>query len=133
MSDVTRDLTEATTVHLGIVDASGTIREKRLGSAAAARAFRSGWSFIDAIDWWGPDDTVWRAGGSRSNRAVVDVESARPYPFGDDAAFFLADFAPPLRDLSPRARAQDLVTQELGLRSDLDIRRALERQVDAER
>ena len=32
-----------------------------------------------------------------------------------------------------RARAQDLVTQELGLRSDLDIRRALERQVDAER
>ncbi|EFI53359.1 MULTISPECIES: relaxase/mobilization nuclease domain-containing protein [Afipia] len=32
-----------------------------------------------------------------------------------------------------RARAQDLATQELGLRSDLDIRRALERQVDAER
>ena len=32
-----------------------------------------------------------------------------------------------------RARAQDLVTQALGLRSDLDIRRALERQVDAER
>ncbi len=32
-----------------------------------------------------------------------------------------------------RARAQDLVTHELGLRSDLDIRRALERQVDAER
>ncbi|MFQ3452417.1 DUF3363 domain-containing protein [Bradyrhizobium sp. UFLA01-814] len=32
-----------------------------------------------------------------------------------------------------RARAQDLVTQELGLRSDLDIHRSLERQVDAER
>ena len=32
-----------------------------------------------------------------------------------------------------RARAQDLVTQELGLRSDIDIRHALERQVDAER
>src|SRR5208282_1135643 len=32
-----------------------------------------------------------------------------------------------------RARAQDLVTQELGLRSDLDIRHALERQVGAER
>jgi type IV secretory pathway VirD2 relaxase len=32
-----------------------------------------------------------------------------------------------------RARAQDLVTQELGLRSDLDIRHALERQVEAER
>jgi type IV secretory pathway VirD2 relaxase len=31
-----------------------------------------------------------------------------------------------------RARAQDLVTQELGPRTDLDIQRALERQVDAE-
>ncbi|MCA1437233.1 DUF3363 domain-containing protein [Bradyrhizobium sp. BRP20] len=31
-----------------------------------------------------------------------------------------------------RARAQDLVTQELGLRSDLDIHRSLERQVEAE-
>jgi glutamine synthetase len=102
-------LAGATTVHLGLVDASGTLREKRLSAAAAERALRSGWSFIDAIDWWGPDDTVWRSGGSRSNRALVDVESARPYPFGDDAAFFLADFAPPLRDLSPRARTQDLV------------------------
>ncbi len=32
-----------------------------------------------------------------------------------------------------RARAQDFVTQELGPRSDLDIRRALERQIKAER
>lgn len=32
-----------------------------------------------------------------------------------------------------RARAQDLATQELGLRSDPDIRRSLERQVEADR
>jgi type IV secretory pathway VirD2 relaxase len=32
-----------------------------------------------------------------------------------------------------RARTQDLVTRELGLRSDLEIQRSLERQVDAER
>ena len=32
-----------------------------------------------------------------------------------------------------RARAQDLVTQELGLRTDLEINRNLERQVEAER
>lgn len=31
-----------------------------------------------------------------------------------------------------RARAQDLVTQELGQRNDIEIHRALERQVDAE-
>lgn len=32
-----------------------------------------------------------------------------------------------------RAQARDIVTQELGLRTDLDIQRTLERQVDAER
>src|SRR3546814_3935375 len=32
-----------------------------------------------------------------------------------------------------RARAQDLVTQELGPRTDHEIRRNLERQIDAER
>ncbi|MGH6764481.1 MAG: relaxase/mobilization nuclease domain-containing protein [Bradyrhizobium sp.] len=32
-----------------------------------------------------------------------------------------------------RARAQDLVTQELGVRSDIDIRRNLDNQIDAER
>jgi type IV secretory pathway VirD2 relaxase len=32
-----------------------------------------------------------------------------------------------------RARAQDLITQELGPRTDLDIRRAVERQIEAER
>jgi type IV secretory pathway VirD2 relaxase len=32
-----------------------------------------------------------------------------------------------------RARAQDLITQELGPRTDLDVRRTLERQIDAER
>ncbi|HTU39013.1 MAG TPA: hypothetical protein VMF35_13535 [Acidimicrobiales bacterium] len=103
------DLAQARTVHLGLVDASGTLREKRLGPSAATHAIRAGWSFIDAVDWWGPDDTVWRSGGSRSVQALVDVNSGRPYPFGDDAAFFLADFIAPLRDLSARARVQDLV------------------------
>lgn len=32
-----------------------------------------------------------------------------------------------------RARAQDMITQELGLRTDLEIRRTLERQLDSER
>jgi glutamine synthetase len=104
-----QDLVDASTLHLGLVDASGTVREKRLGAAAAARALRSGWSFIDAVDWWGPDDTVWRGGGSRSAPATIDLGSGRPYPVDHDAAFFLADFDPPLRDVSPRARIQDLV------------------------
>jgi glutamine synthetase len=109
VSDVAKDLTGASTLHLGLFDAAGTLREKRLGAMAAARALRSGWSFIDAVDWWSPDDSVWRTGGSRSIRAAVDLDSGRPYPFGADGALFLADFVGPLRDLSARARVQDLV------------------------
>ena len=97
------------TVHLGLVDASGTVREKRLGASAAARAFEDGWSFIDAIQWWGPDDTMWRSGGASSGAAAVDTDSGRAYPFADDAAFFFAEFGAPLRELSGRFQLQRMV------------------------
>jgi glutamine synthetase len=89
-------------VHLGLFDASGVLRSKRLAPTGARRAFEEGWSFIDAIQWWSPDDTVWRQAGTASQRAVVDPGSGRPYPFASDAAVFLAEFAPPLCELSPR-------------------------------
>jgi glutamine synthetase len=97
------------TVHLGLVDASGTLREKRLGRLAATRAFEDGWSFIDAIQWWGPDDTVWQRAGATSGHASVETDSGRNYPFAGDAAFFLAEFGAPLRELSPRFQLQRMV------------------------
>ncbi len=97
------------TVHLGLFDASGVLRQKRLSAPAAARAMESGWSFIDAIQWWGHDDSVRRTGGSTSYPARVELDSGRPYPFGPDAALFLAEFEAPLRDLSPRSQLQRLV------------------------
>ncbi len=105
------------TVHRGLVDASGTVRAKRLSPASAARAFEDGWSFIDAIEWWGPDDTVWRGGGAGTAHAVADLESGRPYPFGSDAALFLAEFEAPLCVLSPRHQLQRMVERgaEAGL------------------
>ena len=57
------------TVHLGLFDASGVLRQKRLNAPAAARAMESGWSFVDAVQWWGLDDTVRRTGGSISHPA----------------------------------------------------------------
>jgi glutamine synthetase len=109
------------TVHLGVFDASGVLRSKRLELEAARRAFEESWSFIDAIQWWGPDDAVWRPAGAGSQRAEVDVASGRPYPFAADAAVFLAEFAPPLRELSPRHQLQRMVAMAdaagLGLRA----------------
>jgi glutamine synthetase len=108
------------TVHLGLVDASGTLREKRLGPAAAARAFEAGWSFIDAIQWWGPDDRLTEGFGAASGDAAVEPDSARPYPFAEDGALFLAEFAGPLRELSPRFQLQRMI--DLAAASNVDAR-----------
>jgi glutamine synthetase len=89
-------------VHLGLVDASGVLRSKRLESTGTARAFEEGWSFIDAIQWWDPDDRLWREAGATSHPAAVDPGSGRPYPFAPDAAVFFAEFTSTLRELSPR-------------------------------
>jgi glutamine synthetase len=89
-------------VHLGLVDASGVVRSKRLEPTAAGRAFEEGWSFIDAIQWWTADDTVWHQSGATSQSTAVDPGSGRRYAFDANAAFFLAEFATPLRELSPR-------------------------------
>ena len=97
------------TVHLGLFDASGVLRSKRLELSAARRAFEEGWSFIDAIQWWGPDDALWRQAGARSQSAEVDPGSGRPYPFATDAVLFLAEFAPPLCELSPRFQLRRMV------------------------
>jgi glutamine synthetase len=78
------------------------IRSKRLEAAAARRAFEEGWSFIDAIQWWTADDTLWHQTGATSRPAAVDPDSGRRYPFDTDAALFLAEFTPPLCQLSPR-------------------------------
>ena len=74
-----------------------------------SRALRSGWSFIDAVDWWGPDDRTWRAAGAVEQPATVDPASGRPYPFDPDAMLFLAEFTGPLADLSPRTQLARLV------------------------
>jgi len=96
-------------IHLALVDASGTVREKRLGPAAAARAFEGGWSFIDAIQWWDAADHSARFGGSVDADAAVDRTSGRRYPFEPEAALFLADFTGALGELSPRVQLRRLV------------------------
>ena len=96
-------------VHVALLDPSGTLREKRLGRPAAARAFERGWSFIDAIGWWGPDDSVWRAGGSEHQPARLDTGSGRHHPFEENSVLVLAEFEGPLAELSPRYQVRKMV------------------------
>ncbi len=108
-------------VHLGLFDASGVLRQKRLSAGAAARAVARGWSFIDAIQWWGPRDELRRAGGSEHQAVVLDAGSGRRYPFEDRAALFLAEFEGPLAELSPRHQLDRMIDRAaaLGLEADL--------------
>lgn len=97
-------------VHLGIWDASGVLRQKRLGLPAAARAFEQGWSFIDTIEWWSPDETAPGAPTAGHQAARVDTASGRPHPFDSRTAVFSAEFAgAPLDELSARYQMQRLV------------------------
>ncbi|HEY1651702.1 MAG TPA: hypothetical protein VGG09_07445 [Acidimicrobiales bacterium] len=97
-----------TTIHCALVDASGTLRSKRLSAVAAARALEQGWSFIDAVQWWGPDDALGRHAGARSQPAIIELDSGRPYPFGTGGAIFLAEFTEPLGELSARHQLRRL-------------------------
>jgi glutamine synthetase len=109
------------TVHLALLDSSGTLREKRLSPGAAARAFEGGWSFIDAIGWWGPEDDVGRSGGSEHQPALVDLLSGRPYPFEPDSFHFMAEFVGPMAELSPRHQLERMIGRlaEAGLEADV--------------
>jgi glutamine synthetase len=98
-------------IHVALVDSSGTLRQKRLGPVAAARAFETGWSFIDAVDWWGPDDDVWRTGGSEHQRTRVDMGSGRRNPFEQHSALFLAEFEGAMASLSPRRQVEHMVAR----------------------
>jgi glutamine synthetase len=101
-------------VHLGLFDASGVLRQKRLSPAAATRALTEGWSFIDAIQWWDPADGTWRAGGSTHQGATVDLDTLRPYPFEPDALLLLAEFDGPLAERSPRAQLARMTARARG-------------------
>ena len=112
---------EIETVHLALLDASGTLREKRLGPGGGVASLRERLGFIDAIQWWDPDDDVWRQGGSEHQGATVDLTSGRPFPFEANSAVFMAEFNGSLAELSPRRQLQRMVERLLEVDLVADI------------
>ncbi len=108
-------------VHAGLFDTEGVFREKRLPVALLRRYLSEGWSFIDALPYWGPNDAVRADRPYRSEACRLDAASLRPYPGEPDAALMVADYTGPSADLSPRtllarqiARAAALGIEALG-------------------
>ena len=80
-----------------------------------------GWSFIDALPYWGPNDTVRADRPYRSEACAIVPSSLRPYPFEPQTVLMIADYCGPSAELSPRtllgrqlARAQALGFEALG-------------------
>lgn len=96
-------------VHTGIFDTEGVFREKRLPAPLALRFAEHGWSFIDALPFWGPNDAVRADRAYRSEPCVLDCASVRPYPFEAHAALLVADYSGDSAALSPRG----LLAQQL--------------------
>lgn len=90
-------------VHAGLFDTEGVFREKRLPVALARRYLREGWSFIDALPFWGPNDTTRADRPYVSEACNLDCASLRPYPFEPNAALIVADYGGASAALSPRS------------------------------
>lgn len=95
-------LTGAEVVHLAIPDTGGTLRAKRFPRGRAAQLAASGWSFIEAIQWWDTADGVPGDRAWTHAPAEVDLQTTRRFPFEPDAAIALADFTGATGALSPR-------------------------------
>jgi glutamine synthetase len=96
-------------LHLAVPDTSGTLRQKRFRLPRAAGLIRDGWSFIEAMQWWGSGDRAPEDRGWRHAPAQVDLTSLRRLPFEPAAAVALADFTGPAGELSARRALARLV------------------------
>ena len=85
------------TVLLGLVDAGGYARSDST-ARPRPRAFESGWSFIDAIQWWGPDDTGAPDAVARLAPGPGRARLGSPVPVRPTLRLFFAEFEEPLRD-----------------------------------
>lgn len=96
-------------VHAGLFDNDGVFREKRLPVALACEYALGGFSFIDALPHWTPDEGTRSDRAWRSEPCAFDLTSIRPYPFEPDAVLVVADYTGPTAPISARPLLKRLV------------------------
>lgn len=109
------DETAIKTVHAGLFDQDGVFREKRLPVALFKDLLEQGWTFIDALPWWGPNDVVRDDRAWKSEACEFDLQSFRTYPFEENTALIVADYHGEHRSLSARAVLQDQIQRAAAL------------------
>lgn len=90
-------------VRAGLFDIDAVFREKWLPIDRFAEYCAQGWSFIDALPYWGANDSMYGDRAWNSATCEFDINSTRRFPFAAHARTCVADYSDGNAALSPRA------------------------------
>jgi len=96
-------------VHIGIFDADGTFRHKKMKGEKAAKLAETGGLFCDVLYNWNSAEEPQSGGAFIDRPTFIDPASWRGYPFAENDALCIADFEPPFGDRSPRNQARNMI------------------------
>jgi len=96
-------------VHIGIFDANGVFRHKKVSGAKAAKLARTGGPFCDILYSWDTGEVPQATGAFVDRPTLIDPVAWRAYPFAVNDAVAIADFAPPFGAKSARNQARAMV------------------------
>lgn len=101
--------TDPDNVHIGIFDANGVFRHKKVSGAKAAKLAKAGGPFCDILYSWDTNEVPQETGAFIDRPTVIDPASMRAYPFAENDALAISDFAQPFGAKSARNQAQAMV------------------------
>ena len=92
----------ASSVHIGIFDLEGGLRERRISVKDLGRVLGDPATFTNVLYSWDVCDQVFGSGPFGTERLQFDLSSIRKHPFDSGGMILIADYAGPLRMRSPR-------------------------------
>lgn len=96
-------------VHIGIFDADANFRSKKVSGPKAAKLARSGGQFCDVLYNWDTAEQPQGSGAFIDRPTHIDPTSWRAYPFAENEAICISDFATPFGERSPRHQALRMI------------------------
>ena len=101
-------------VHLGIFDTEGQLRERRFPIESLERFLGAGPTFVNVLHKWDIGEKVTGAGPFVGETIAADDASLRPHPFDDGSAMVIADFTGTSAALSPRRVLEKVLSRAHG-------------------
>lgn len=109
----------ARSVHLGIVDPEGELRDKLVSAEKAAKLAASGYPFCEVLYFWDIAETTYKDGAYIDRPTQLFADTIRSYPFSPDTALCLADFTGDFGKRSPRNLCLKLIAEAADLGFDV--------------